>query len=281
MGEIYLAVHPLLSRPCVIKRVKSDRAHDETSRTRFEREARVTAQLTHWNNVRVFDFGQDEDGMFYYVMEYLDGTDLEDLVEKGGALPPARAVHFLLQVCDALEEAHALGLIHRDIKPSNIMCCRRGVVPDVAVLLDYGIARSAERHAGVERLTLEDRLVGTPAYMSPEQASGRDVDPRSDIYSLGAVAFFLVTARAPFVGSNYLQLLSDQKDRPAPRPSSLRDGIPDDLERVIMRCLEKPPERRYQGARELREALSACECAGRWNGQQVTHIPEAQPILPK
>jgi serine/threonine-protein kinase len=267
MGEIYLALHPLLSRPCVIKRVRSERAHDETSRVRFEREARATAQLTHWNNVRVFDFGQDEDGMFYYVMEYLDGIDLEALVEKGGAIPPARAIHFLLQVCDALQEAHALGLIHRDIKPSNIMCCRRGVVDDVAVLLDYGIARSASRGLGAGRLTLEDALIGTPAYMSPEQASGRDADERSDLYSLGAVAFYLVTARPPFPGSNLLQLLSDQKDKPAPRPGSFRDGIPDDLERVILKCLEKAPERRFQGARDLREALSACECAGRWTEQ--------------
>ena len=277
MGEIYLAVHPLLSRPCVIKRVRSERAHDEISRIRFEREARATAQLTHWNNVRVFDFGQDEDGMFYYVMEYLDGIDLEELVEKRRALPPARAVHFLLQVCDALQEAHSLGLVHRDIKPSNIMCCRRGVVADVAVLLDYGIARSVHPRDRAERLTLEDRLIGTPAYMSPEQASGRDLDLRSDIYSLGAVAFYLLTARPPFLGSNYLQLIFDQREKPAPSPGSIRDGTFVDLEDVIMRCLEKDPERRFPNARVLRDALSACGCAGRWSEQDAFNSSAIRP----
>src|SRR5262249_39618433 len=154
---------------------------------RFEREVRATATLTHPNTVQVFDYGHTADGTFYYVMEYLPGFTLEQLVTRYGPLPPGRAIHFLRQVCGSLREAHGIGLVHRDLKPGNIMICTRGGSHDVAKLLDFGLV-AARGHEGGEKLTQEGAIQGTPAYMSPEQAAGReDLDTRSDIYSLGGV----------------------------------------------------------------------------------------------
>src|SRR5262249_2126445 len=150
---------------------------------RFEREVQATARLKHWNTVQVYDYGHAADGTFYYAMEYLPGLDLHELVERTGPLPPGRAVHLLRQICAALREAHAVGLFHRDIKPSNIIVCERGGIPDVAKLLDFGLVQAIDPDSQKEKLTQEGTVAGTPAYMSPEQASGRDpVDARSDIY---------------------------------------------------------------------------------------------------
>ena len=186
MGEVYLAEHVLLRRPCALKLIRPERAGDPKNLRRFEREVQATATLTHPNTVQVYDYGHTDDGTFYYVMEYLPGLTLEELVKRHGPLPPARAIHFLRQVCGALEEAHAVGLIHRDIKPGNVIVCERGGVHDVAKLLDFGLVLSPVSEADGEKLTQDGAIAGTPAYMSPEQAGGQDdVDARSDIYSLG------------------------------------------------------------------------------------------------
>ena len=157
---------------------------------------RATARLTHGNIVRVFDFGRARDGTFFCVMEYLPGMDLDRLIERYGPVPPERAVYIVRQVCSALREAHAAGLIHRDIKPTNIILCERGMVFDVAKLVDFGLVHDTTPAPGLSKLTQERMAVGTPQYMSPEQISGKAVNGASDIYSLGAVAYFLITGRA-------------------------------------------------------------------------------------
>src|SRR4029077_17913392 len=165
---------------------------------RFEREVRLTATLSHPNTVEIYDYGRAEDGSYYYVMEYLPGLSLAELVERYGPVPPGRAVYLLRQVCQALREAHAAVLIHRDIKPSNIFASRRGGMDDVAKLFDFGLVLSLTKR-GAPNASGEGRILGTPLFMSPEQATGdRELDGRSDIYSLGAVAYHLLTGRPPF-----------------------------------------------------------------------------------
>jgi hypothetical protein len=257
MGEVYRAEHVLLRRPCAIKLIRPERAGDPQNLARFEREVQATATLTHPNTVQVFDYGRAADGTFYYVMEYLPGLTLEELVKRHGPLPPPRAVHILRQVCGALREAHAIGLIHRDIKPGNVIVGERGGLPDVAKLLDFGLVRGPGLGRGDEKLTLTGTLVGTPAYMSPEQvADGEAVDARSDIYSLGAVAYWLLTGRPPFAGKSAAQVMAAHLHEPVSPLTDLRGDIPADLEAVVLRCLKKSPERRFQRVEELEEALA-------------------------
>ena len=255
----------LLRRPCAVKLIRPDQLSDPTNLQRFEREVRAMATLTHWNTVEVFDYGHAEDGTFYYVMEYLPGKDLETLVERTGPLSPGRAIHFLRQVCRALREAHGVGLLHRDIKPSNIIACERGGVYDVAKLLDFGLVQSTGLGKGADKLTLVGSVVGSPPFMSPEQATGReDLDARSDIYCLGGVAYFLLTGQAPFVRDTPMQmLLAHAYEEPKP-PTDLRPDLPRDLEEVILRCLKKKPEERFADADTLEKALAACVDAGEW-----------------
>src|SRR5262249_22791118 len=170
MGEVYLAEHRLLRRPCAVKLIRPERVSDPHSLDLFEREVQATAGLTHPNTVEVYDYGRTEDGTFYYVMEYLSGLTLEELVCRHGPLPPGRVVFLLRQVCDALQEAHDAGLVHRDVKPGNIMVCTRGGMHDVAKLLDFGLVEPQDSGKTDGRLA----LVGTPTYMSPEQATARN-----------------------------------------------------------------------------------------------------------
>ena len=190
MGEVFLAEHEMLKRPCAVKLIRPEVVLRAGTIERFELEVRINATLSHPNTVEIFDYGRTEDGTYYYVMEYLPGMSLASLVERHGPLPAGRAVHLLRQVALALQEAHEAGLIHRDIKPSNIFAARRGGADDVAKLLDFGLARPAET-ASSEGSGDEGQILGTPLYMSPEQATGsQSLDARSDIYSLGAVAYF-------------------------------------------------------------------------------------------
>jgi serine/threonine-protein kinase len=244
--------------------IRPDKAGDPHALARFEREVRMTAGLWHWNIVEIFDYGRTEDGTFYYVMEYLPGLTLEELVERHGPLPAERVVHFFRQTCQGLREAHAIGLIHRDIKPANIFAAQRGRQCDVVKLLDFGLVKPLAE-APSTRLTLEDGISGTPLFMSPEQARGsEDLDARSDIYSLGAVAYTLLCGRPPFEGKNPFDVLvAHARDNVTP-PSQLRPDVPADLERVILRCLEKRPEDRFQDADSLEEALAQCACADQW-----------------
>jgi serine/threonine-protein kinase len=269
MGEVFLAEHQLLKRPCAVKLIRPGETTDPHALERFEREVRLTATLSHPNTVEIYDYGRAEDGTYYYVMEYLPGLSLAELVECYGPLPPARAVYLLRQVCGALREAHSAGLIHRDIKPSNIFAARRGGMDDVAKLLDFGLVRpAAPRRAA--HLSVEGEILGTPLFMSPEQATGgREVDERSDIYSLGAVAYYLLTGRPPFEGDGGIAVLIAHARDPVVPPTRVRPGIPEDLERVVLRCLTKDAAERYPDAASLERALGACACVGKWDQDQA------------
>ncbi len=265
MGEVWLAEHRLLKRPCAVKFIRGELAAQRAIAARFEREVKAVTGLTHFNTVRVFDYGRDDDGSFYYVMEFLDGPPLDRLVRDYGPLPPGRAVYLLRQICGALTEAHAAGMVHRDLKPGNIIVATLGGQHDVAKLLDFGLVHDVSSSSDDGRLTRTGTVVGTPAYMCPEQAGGEPVDARSDLYSLGAVAFFMLPCRPPFDGTNVGKLLSAHLTQSAPLVTAIRADVPADLAAVIARCLAKEPEKRYQSAMELDAALAACECAKAWS----------------
>jgi eukaryotic-like serine/threonine-protein kinase len=271
MGEVYLAEHQFLKRFCALKLVRPDSAADPKALARFEREVRATAALSHPNTVEIYDYGRTADGIYYYVMEFLPGLSLAELVERHGPLSPGRVVYLLRQICQALCEAHAEGLIHRDIKPSNIVAARRGGIDDVAKLLDFGLVRPVVSEADRDT-SGEGRVVGTPLYTSPEQARGdRGLDGRSDIYSLGAVAYHLLTGRPPFNKANGLAILVAHTREPLIPPSLIRADIPKDLERVVVRCLAKDAADRFANAASLDRALGACACAANWDQYRAAH----------
>jgi serine/threonine-protein kinase len=269
MGEVYLAEHRLLKRPCAIKLIHPERASDPQLLQRFEREVQATALLSHPNTVEVYDYGHADDGTFYYVMEYLPGLSLDAMVERSGPLPAARVVHYLHQLCGALREAHQAGLVHRDIKPSNIIACNPGGLCDIVKLLDFGLVRPPEA-AQEGRLTKEGLILGTPDFMSPEQARGADtLDARSDLYSLGAVAYFLLTGRPPFTGRSVLETLTAHLHEPPLPPSARGAEVEADMDGVILRCLAKLPSLRFADAEALDQALRHCGCAGGWTEAQA------------
>jgi serine/threonine-protein kinase len=284
MGEVYMAEHQFLKRPCAIKLVHPDCEADPKVLERFEREVRLTATLSHWNTVEIYDYGRGEDGTYYYVMEYLPGLSLAEVVKRYGPFPPERVVYLLRQVCMALREAHAAGLVHRDIKPSNIIAARRGGLDDVAKLLDFGLVLPKSLDSG-RRLTAHGQVVGTPTFMAPEQSrgGGRDVDARSDIYSMGAVAYALLTGRPPFDDDNPIEVMIAHARDPVLPPSRLRPDIPADLEHVVLRCLAKEPADRFPDAESLEHALAECACADRWNAKQAAQwwLQVGQPAAPK
>jgi serine/threonine-protein kinase len=269
MGEVYLAEHRLLKRPCAIKIIRPTKADDPKVLARFEREVRATAALSHWNTVEIFDYGHADDGTFFYVMEYLPGLSIAELVGRYGPLPPERVIHLLRQVCDALREAHTAGLIHRDIKPGNIFAAQRGGVYDVAKLLDFGLVKPVNAQEPLH-LTQDGSITGSPLFMSPEQATGEiESDPRGDIYSLGTVAYFMLTGRPPFEGQNAIKVLMAHVHDEVMPPSRMRPEIPPDLERVVLRCLAKQPDDRYQDVHSLEQALADCEGADDWTRERA------------
>ena len=205
MGVVYKASHALLRRPAAIKFLASDRA-GEHAVERFEREVQVTSRLTHPNTISIYDFGRTPDGAFYYAMEYVDGLDLQTLVERHGPQPPARVAHLLAQLAGALAEAHAAGLIHRDIKPANVMVCERGGMLDVVKVLDFGLVKEMDARSdgtGADN----GRIVGTPLYLAPEALTAPEsLDARSDLYALGALGYFLLSGSAPFSGTNVVDV---------------------------------------------------------------------------
>lgn len=279
MGDVYLAEHVLLKQPFAVKLLRPERILDENVQRRFEAEVQAMARLQHWNTVEIYDYGHAADGSFYYVMEYLPGLTLDQLVKDYGPLPPARAIRMLLQVCNALNEAHSMGLTHRDIKPGNILVCERAGIHDVAKLLDFGLVKSIESQD--ERLTMDGHIAGTPAYMSPEQASGLlNVDVRSDIYSLGAVGYFLLTGAPPFTNRTTTQVLAAHMYE-KPIPLSIRvPGVDPFLDAVILRCLAKKPGDRYPDVEAVMHALKTCADAGAWTQAEAAAWWRARESTP-
>ena len=253
MATIYLARHALLKRPTAIKVLKKRIATDEFVH-RFEREVQLASQLMHPNTVEIYDFGRTREGQPYYVMEYLDGVTLSELVAETGALPPGRAVHVLRQVAAALREAHQRGLVHLDVKPDNVMLCRRGE-EDVVKLLDFGLVKSLEREP-TRDITKQLKVLGTPRYMAPERiVNPADADARSDIYAWGAVAYFLLTGRPVFEGDSDVELTNQAMHRTAPRVAESEPEVPEALDALVAACLEKDRAKRPQSADAVIEAL--------------------------
>ncbi len=282
MGEVYLAEHRLLKRPCAVKRIHAKYLNNPEQLKRFEREVQATAQLRHPNTVEIYDYGVADDGTFYYVMEYLPGVSLEELVGRYGPQPPERAVHILRQVCGALREAHRHGLVHRDIKPSNILLFAEGSPHDQVKLVDFGLVHSLLWEGEPEaKITREGLIVGTPEYMSPEQASGGSLDGRSDLFSLGSVAYYLLTGREAFHRDNPMKtLMAVVTDTPAP-VADANPYVAADVLAVLARCLSKDPGERYGTAADLDAALAACGCATQWTEPRAADWwaahPTAQP----
>ncbi len=269
MGAVYRARHAMLRRPTALKLLKTERAGAEAI-ARFEKEVQLTAALTHPNTVTIFDYGRTPEGVFYYVMELLDGATVTDIVEATGAQPPARVVHILRDAASALAEAHGVNLIHRDIKPSNIMLVEQGGKPDVGKVLDFGLVKELEGAEDVA-LTQANSITGTPQYLSPEGIVAPDtVDARSDIYALGAVGYYLLTGSHLFDGNTVVEVCGAHLHK-TPEPLSERLGgeVPPDLEALILKCLSKMPEERPQSAEELERALDACEVDGEWTVEQA------------
>lgn len=281
MGDVYLAEHQLLKRRCAIKLIRKDKATDRKMLARFEREVKATAKLTHWNTVQIYDYGCTADGVFYYAMEYLEGLNLRQLVDRHGPLPPGRVIFILRQICGALHESGSYGLIHRDIKPSNIFLAERGQMYDVAKLLDFGLVLPASMgNIGIR--TVSAQLQGSPRFMCPEQAQGLKPDIRGDLYSLACVAYFLLTGRAPFEDDNPVMLVVAHATATPPSFQELGVSVPQDLSDIILRCLHKKPECRFADARELQGALEACQSATEWNWKEAekwwrTH-PDHPPV---
>ncbi len=264
MGAVYRAKHALLRRPTAVKLLEPSKT-TEISIARFEREVQHTSLLNHPNTITIYDYGRTDEGVFYYAMEYLDGFSLQSIVERFGPQSDGRVVQILLQVCGSLLEAHTQGLIHRDIKPANIMLTRRGGVNDFVKLLDFGLVKATDNRMQTQ-LTAADSITGTPLYLPPECIQDPDsADARSDLYSLGGVGYYLLTGRPPFEAGTVLEIIRRQvEDRPAP-PSELA-AIPmaDDLERILLRCLEKSPTDRFANTAQLADALAGCTPQHPW-----------------
>jgi serine/threonine protein kinase len=266
MGVVYRARHALLRRDTAVKLLVPDLA-DATAVTRFEREVRLTCQLTHPNTIQVYDYGHTPDGIFYYAMEYLNGVNLHDLVARYGPQPEGRVIHILTQICDSLAEAHALGLIHRDIKPGNVFLCRRGGVPDCVKVLDFGLVRDYREGSSEPVNPAGERVVeGTPWFMPPEVIKGSaPPGPCSDLYSLGALGYFLLTGHYIFDAENISEIHEKQlTTAPIPPHQRTANPISAEMEQLLLRCLEKDMNLRPQSAGELRKRLLALPAAADW-----------------
>jgi hypothetical protein len=293
MGEVWHATHRMLARPAAIKLIKPEllgtRNANETSAViqRFQREADAASCLQSPHTIHLYDFGETRAGTFYFAMELLEGLDLETLVRDYGPLPPARVVHLLRQACHSLGEAHEYGLIHRDVKPANIFICHLGREYDFVKVLDFGLVKYDRDESILDTMKGgNDLTTGTPAYMAPEMASGDAVDSRADLYALGCVAYWLLTGEMVFTAESPLKMLI-QHIQAVPIPPSIRSGrpLPQGLERIVLRCLEKDPAQRFQSADELRDALDALDLdelwdvaqAKRWWGEHVS-VPVRQRV---
>ena len=210
----------------------------------------------------IFDYGRTPDGVFYYAMELLEGLGLDQLVAMDGPQPPGRVAHVLRQVLEALAEAHGVGLVHRDVKPANVILCERGGVSDVAKVVDFGLVKDLEGETGV---THDGAIVGTPLYLAPEAIRSATIDARADLYCVGAVAYYLLTARAVFDGRTVIEVCSHHLHTPPVPPSErLGSPLPPALEAWVLKCLEKDPERRPASASEAALDLERCGLGGAW-----------------
>lgn len=264
MGVVFKGHHAMLRRPAAIKLLNVDKVND-ASIHRFEREVQITCKLNHPNTIAIYDYGRTPEGVFYYAMEYLDGIDLQVLVEKYGPQPEGRVVNILRQICGSLYEAHSQGLVHRDIKPANVMLNRRGAEPDVVKVLDFGLVKAVDdsKQAG---MTMANSLTGTPLYMAPEAIqSPASVDARSDLYAVGALGYFLLTGQPVFEAETLIQLCQMHIDAvPVPPSQRTKQPISPELEATLLKCLDKVRNRRPTTARDLAHLLKEVPARGDW-----------------
>lgn len=287
MGEVWAARHRMLARPAAVKLIRAEllganEANRGNAIKRFEREARATAALRSEHTIDIYDYGVSDEGAFFYVMELLDGVNLETLVKRFGPVEPGRVVFLLEQVCNSLSEAHENGLIHRDIKPANIYTCRQGPDHDFVKVLDFGLVKSTELGESSAQLTAEGVTAGTPAYMAPEMALEKRVDGRADIYSIGCVAYWLLTGQHVFqTATSMAAIVEHVRSEPVPPSQRTELPVPDELERVILSCLAKDPADRPQTAEELGTALARSVPADAWTRRRARewwnlHLPAGE-----
>jgi eukaryotic-like serine/threonine-protein kinase len=287
MGEVWLARHLLLARSAAVKLVRPEMLGAGTDAAasvmlrRFEREAQATASLSSPHSIRLFDFGVTEDRTFYYVMELLAGRDLETLVKEFGPLPADRVAYVLRQVCHSLAEAHARGLVHRDITPANIYLCRMGLDYDFVKVLDFGLVKfDAQREIEHTVMGAGHATAGTPAFMAPELIAGGDVDARADVYSLGCVAYYLLTGQMVFEADSAMKMFVQHlQETPVPPSQRTELTIPSDLDALVMACLSKDPFNRPRNAEEVSRLLESPRRPVRWNNESARdwwqhHLPE-------
>ncbi len=296
MGEVWRAQHCMLRRPAAIKLLRPEAlgAQDPDAAVRlvkrFEREAQVTATLESPHSVELYDFGVTDDGIFYHVIELLEGIDLDRLVRDHGPLPPERVVHILLQVCESLDDAHRKGMIHRDVKPANIYLTRRGRQYDFVKVLDFGLVKVCEpSDRGSVLASVDGEVQGTPAFLPPEAVKGHvELDARADIYALGCVAYWLLTGSLLFEAKTPIQMAVSHATRDPLPPSARSPGpIPEALEEIVMACLAKSPNDRPRTALVLAQKLERCrdEMEDHWNETRAavwwrTHLPEGATTAP-
>jgi serine/threonine-protein kinase len=276
MGSVYQASHRMIARPAAIKVIRGDLLSSDpelaaTITERFYREAEAVAALRSPHTVQLYDFGQAEDGGLYYVMELLDGIDLQKFVESFGPLETPRAIHILRQVCESLQEAHETGLIHRDVKPSNIVLCRLGLRVDFVKVLDFGLVRRENPKDKRNRRLESTATLGTPSFMAPEAiTTSAPADRRADVYALGCVAYWLVTGHQVFEGESAMQVMfRHAHEEPKPPSQRISSPLPTDFERVVLNALVKDPEARTQSAQDFANELSRCADATRWTESEA------------
>lgn len=277
MGEVWRARHRLLRRPAAIKLIRQEALSKSDAAlvlSRFEREAQATAELESPHTVELYDFGVAQDGSFYYVMELLNGRDLESAVRQFGLMPAERVVFILRQVLDSLDDAHVRGLVHRDIKPANILICRKGRQFDFVKVVDFGLVRVNAESADSSNViqTGEGKILGTPAYLPPETVTGvESIDGRADLYALGCVAYFLLTGHNVFDATSAVSMAVAHATEPPPLPSTrTSQPIPPELERLIMQCLAKHPDERPRDAFALSQALARVPLANAWTNETAS-----------
>jgi serine/threonine-protein kinase len=288
MGEVWLAKHRLLARPAAVKLIRQESQPGEVREQlvrRFQREAQVTALLRSPHTVQLYDFGMDESGSFYYVMELLNGLDLQHIVDRFGPQPAERVISLLRQACRSLAEAHERGLVHRDIKPANLFVARLGGEYDYLKVLDFGIVKdqpdTGSHETAAHLLSAPNFLRGTPAFMPPEVIfADRPVDGRADLYSLACSAYWALTGQLVFQTNSPTQMLLHHAQTTPLRPSEVTElPIPRALDALLMQCLEKDPANRPVSALALEAELAAVRCQETWTEERarawwIVHAPE-------
>jgi serine/threonine-protein kinase len=282
MGDVFRARHQALGRDVAFKRIKPG-SIDDADKRRFEREARVLSLLKSPHTVEVYDFGVTPEGELFYVMELLDGIDLQTTVREHGPMPPERVVYLLLQACASLIEAHDRSLVHRDIKPANLMICRYGGEFDFLKILDFGLVKKPAGRESMAGVTNPATVLGTPAYLAPESASGsKFVDQRADLYALAAVGFWLLTGRLLFETDKPLVMVKMHLTEPPPKASShSRFEVPEALDSLLLDCLQKKPDQRPESADAVRRRLEAIPLAARWDRDRAASWWKERVLAPK